>query len=121
MTTNIDTEDAWTDTPPSIEINGKMVDLKPFSERISASVSTALKRIGGEAPDHFAIGAYLIAAGRPPFEAAKILQSPDASAYFEAEILAISEDDFVLVMDYINRVIERRNLSAVEVATQPGK
>jgi hypothetical protein len=45
MTNNIDTEDAWTDTPPSIEIDGKMVDLKPFSERISASVSTALKRI----------------------------------------------------------------------------
>ena len=121
MNIEINTEDAWTDTPPSIEINGKVVDLKPFSERISASVSTALKRIGGDAPDHFAIGAYLIAAGRQPFEAAKILQSPEASAYFEAEILAISEGDFVLVMDYINRVIERRNLSAVEVATQPGK
>jgi hypothetical protein len=115
------TEDAWIDVPPSVGINGKVIDLKPFSERISASVSSALKRIGGDSPDHLAIGAYLIAAGREPFEAAKILQSPEASAHFEAEILAMSEDDFGLVMAYINRVIERRNLSAVEVASSPGK
>lgn len=121
MNDKINTEDAWIDSPPSIEINGEMVDLKPFSERISASVSFALKRIAGDSPDHLAIGAYLVAAGKKPFEAAKILQSPDAATYFEAEILAISEEDFKLVMDYINRVIERRNLSTVEVVSKLGK
>jgi hypothetical protein len=110
-------DEAFTDTPPTLSDG---VALRPFDSRVSQLVGKALDTISDQR-DIVAVGAYVIAASLPPLDAVKILRAPDALDQFEATALQLTETDFGNVIDYLNRVIQRREAAAVEVAEQPGK
>jgi len=111
-------DEAFTDSPPELSSG---VKLRAFDSCVLQLIDRALNAISDNR-DIVAVGAYVIAASRPPLEAVKILRASDATEQFEAAALELSESgDYQAVSDYMDRVIERRRLAAVEVATQPGK
>ncbi len=110
-------DEAFTDAPPELSSG---VKLRAFDFCVLQLVDRALNAISDNR-DIMAVGAYIIAASMPASDAVRILRSPDAAEQFEAAALGLPTADYQAVSDYMDRVIERRRLAAVEVATQPGK
>jgi hypothetical protein len=110
--------EAFTDAPPILS-NG--LRLRPLDSVIFPLIQSAGAKMNDDGNPAW-VGLYVIAASKPPFEAGKILTSPDVAAHAYAEFLGLSEHDAEAVLAYMNRVIDRRNASQVEVEeTTPGK
>ena len=116
MTDNDNIEDAFTDAPPCIA----GVQLRAFDSRVAHLVARALERCA-DSGDLVAIGAYLLAAGEEPLAAVRALRAENVQERCEARALEVSECAFGEVQRYLERVMARRALAAVEVAQEPGK
>jgi hypothetical protein len=100
--------EAFVDQPPTLSTGEKMAN---YSQRIAILVARALN-LSGEDSDAMAIAAY-VAVSR-----GKLRPTLDE---LEAVMLEISDDDVDAISDYIERVIERRNVAKIETAEMPGK
>ena len=116
MSTN--RNEAFTDAPPILS-NG--MRLRPLDSVIFPLIQSAGSKMNDDGNPAW-VGLYVIAASKPPFEAGKILTSADVAAHAYAEFLGLTEHDAEAVLEYMNRVIDRRNASQVEVEeSMPGK
>jgi hypothetical protein len=110
-------DDAFLDAPPTLAdgTQPRALDTVVFSLMQSAG-----GRIGDDSNPTWC-GLYLIAATKPPAEAAKLLNSADALIHAQTACLELSGDDFDSVLAYMLRVIERRSAAQIEVEETPGK
>jgi hypothetical protein len=115
-------ETAFTDNPPAITIDGATVQLSPLTERTQAILVQLIKKHPEDDQDNVFVGAYLIvASASSKIEAARAINDPEIKIKCEAMLMELSDEDSVAVLGYLSRVIERKQLAAVEVADTPGK
>lgn len=121
MTTTTDIQTAFTDNPPTIEINCERIQLKPLSELMQSAIFASVKRFPDSDQNQMFLGSYITAASKSGIDAAIALSSSDLPITCMAYALELSEEDSQAVIDYLTRVLDRRASSAVEVAESPGK